>query len=97
MENKIERIKEWFKKPLSVVWFCVAISLFTLVAYHKPLFSYVVNNVESGFSGALIVISFVVLLLVFNFMFSWVKFILTSKSRLSKWLISCYTESNEWP
>ncbi|MBR5595139.1 MAG: sulfatase-like hydrolase/transferase [Alistipes sp.] len=70
MENKIERIKQWFKKPLGIVWFCVAISLFTLIAYHKPLFSYVINNVESGFSGVLIVISFVILLLVFNFMFA---------------------------
>ncbi len=70
MENKIESIKQWFKKPLSIVWFCMTISLFTLIAYHKPLFSYVIDNVESGFNGMMIVISFIVLLIAFNFMFA---------------------------
>lgn len=70
MENKIKVVKEWFKRPLSIVWFCAAISIFTLVAYHKPLFSYVVDNVESGLSGVVITISFALLILVFNFMFA---------------------------
>lgn len=68
MEEKIKRIKQWFNKPLSIVWFCMTISLFTLIAYHKPLFSYVVDNVECGFSGVMIVISFLVLLVAVNFM-----------------------------
>ena len=68
MENKVRIIKEWFKRPLSIVWFCAAISLFTLVAYHKPLFNYVSNNVESGLSGVVIIASFALLMLVLNFM-----------------------------
>ncbi len=70
MENKIKWVKEWFKKPLSIVWFCAIISIFTLVAYHKPLFGYVVDNVESGISGIVITVSFALLILVFNFMFA---------------------------
>lgn len=70
VKDKTESAKQWFNKPISVVWFCVAISLFTLVAYHKALFAYVIDNVEGGFSGFIIIISFVLLLFVFNFMFS---------------------------
>ena len=70
MENKIGAIKEWFQRPLSVVWFCGIISLFTLVAYHKPLFDYVTENVESGLSGVVITISFALLMLLFDFMFA---------------------------
>ena len=61
-------IKAWFKRPLSVVWFSAVVSLFTLIAYHKPLFGYVANNVEG--SGAVIITSFALLIIVFNFMFT---------------------------
>lgn len=70
MKNKIGAIKEWFQRPLSVVWFCGIISLFTLIAYHKPLFDYVTENVESGLSGVVITISFALLMLLFDFMFA---------------------------
>ena len=61
-------IKAWFKRPVSVVWFSAVVSLFTLIAYHKPLFGYVADNVEG--SGAVIIISFALLIIVFNFMFT---------------------------
>lgn len=67
MESKVNSIRRWFQKPLSVVLFSAVISLFTLVAYHKPLFGYVADNVEG--SGVLIITSFALLILVFNFMF----------------------------
>ena len=70
MENKIGVIREWFRKPLNIIWFCGIISLFTLVAYHKPLFAYVSSNVESGLNGVILTISFALLMLVFNFMFA---------------------------
>lgn len=66
--EKINVIKAWFKRPLSVVWFSAVVSLFTLIAYHKPLFGYVANNVEG--SGAVIITSFALLIIVFNFMFT---------------------------
>ena len=66
--EKISSVKAWFKRPLSVVWFSVVISLFTLVAYHKPLFDYVADNVES--SGTVIILSFALLIIVFDFMFA---------------------------
>ena len=66
--EKINVIKAWFKRPLSVVWFSAVVSLFTLIAYHKPLFGYVADNVEG--SGAVIIISFALLIIVFNFMFT---------------------------
>lgn len=64
--EKINVIKAWFKRPLSVAWFSAIVSLFTLIAYHKPLFDYVTDNVEG--SGVVIIISFALLILVFNFM-----------------------------
>ena len=66
--EKINVIKAWFKRPVSVVWFSAVVSLFTLIAYHKPLFGYVADNVEG--SGAVIIISFALLIIVFNFMFT---------------------------
>ena len=66
--EKINSIKAWFKRPLSAVWFSVVISLFTLVAYHRPLFDYVADNVEG--SGVVIILSFALLILVFDFMFA---------------------------
>lgn len=66
--EKINVIKAWFKRPLSVVWFSAVVSLFTLIAYHKPLFGYVADNVEG--SGAVIITSFALLIIVFNFMFT---------------------------
>lgn len=72
MERKadgvVASIKQRFAKPIGVVWFSMIISLFTLVAYHAPLFRYVGANVESFWSGAIIVASFVLLLIVVNFM-----------------------------
>lgn len=70
MENKIGVIKEWFRRPLNIVWFCATISLYTLIVYHKPLFNYVSNNVESLLNGFILMASFALLMLVFNFMFA---------------------------
>lgn len=66
--EKINSVKAWFKRPLSAVWFSVVISLFTLVAYHRPLFDYVADNVEG--SGVVIILSFALLIIVFDFMFA---------------------------
>lgn len=68
MEKKINCVKAWFKRPLGVVFFSAIIALFTLVAYHKPLFDYVADNVEG--SGVVIILSFALLILVFDFMFA---------------------------
>ena len=66
--EKINSVMAWFKRPLSAVWFSVVISLFTLVAYHRPLFDYVADNVEG--SGVVIILSFALLIIVFDFMFA---------------------------
>lgn len=62
----INNVKSWFQRPLSVVWFSLVVSLFTLVAYHKSLFGYVAENVEG--SGIVIIVSFALLIIVFDFM-----------------------------
>ena len=57
----------WWRRPISGVCFSLIVSLFTLLAYHKPLFEYVVANVESD-GGVVIVVSFALLIAVANFM-----------------------------
>ena len=66
MENKIKSILRRFEQPLGIVWFSIVISIFTLVAYHKPLFDYIADNVEG--SGVVIIASFALLIPIADFM-----------------------------
>ncbi|MBR5205651.1 MAG: phosphoethanolamine--lipid A transferase EptA [Alistipes sp.] len=66
----INRLKQIFahRDTTTITRYAVALSLFTLVAYHLPLARYVVGHVEAGFNGWVITISFAVLMLTVNFM-----------------------------
>ncbi len=48
--------------------YALILSLYTLVAYHLPLFRYVTESVEQGLNGAVITLSFALLMVVANFM-----------------------------
>ena len=43
-----------FKKTASIKTVSLAFSIFTLLAYHFPVFNYAANNVEGGLNGVLI-------------------------------------------
>ena len=56
------------KKVISITHISLILSLFTLFAYHYPLFKLVVNNVEGGFNSVIIVGGLAVIMLTLNFM-----------------------------
>ena len=58
------------KRNISVTTLSALLSLYTLIAYHKPLFEVVISNLEGGFNGFVITASFVVLILATNFLFA---------------------------
>ena len=62
------RSKTHFTKPLSITWFCLALSVATLILYHFPFFEYVVANVEGDFNGVLIFSTLAVAMLAANFL-----------------------------
>ncbi len=62
------RLRERLRRPLGITWYCALLSLFTTLAYHAPLMEVVCQNTQEGASGAVIVGSFVVLLVVVNFL-----------------------------
>ena len=57
------------KNKIKLTTFCVVLSLFTVLAYHKPFFSLVLENTEGGLNGALIFAGLGVLMLALNFFF----------------------------
>lgn len=56
-----------FKKKTSLTMVCIALSVFTMVAFHIPFFRLVLNNIEGGFNGVLITGGLGILMLVLNF------------------------------
>lgn len=63
----MEAIKKHFDKPVSARLMAAVLSLFTLVAYHYPLFRVVTENTDGGLNGALIVGGFALAMLAVNF------------------------------
>lgn len=55
------------RRKFSLAAVCAVLSAFTLAAFHIPFFTYVVNNVESGFNAVMIVAGLAVLMLAANF------------------------------
>ncbi len=62
-------IKSYLKSPVSLTIFSLLLSVFTVLAYHYPFFSAVINNTERDFNGTLITIGLVVLMLSLDFFF----------------------------
>lgn len=62
------RFRNRLSRPISVGCFALMLSLATLVLYHIPLFSYISENIESGFSGVLIFVSVATIMVAVNYM-----------------------------
>lgn len=56
------------KRETSAAVVAALLSLYTLVAFHYPFFSYVASNVEGGLNGVLIVGGLAVIMLALNFL-----------------------------
>lgn len=71
MENEVvgfrAKVKAWFAKPLNVMWMSLALSLYTLVAFHMPLFGAVVDTTSPGWNRIFLLFSGVMLIAAVNF------------------------------
>ena len=65
-------MKNLFRKSISLFAFSCIVSLATLLLYNIPFFNYVVNNTNEGIGGKLFLLaSLVVIMLVVNFMMTY--------------------------
>ena len=74
-----------FKREIKLTPLCAVISLFTLIAYHYPLFELVVNNIEGGINGVIITGGLAVLMLATNFMMSYI--VLYALRGVGRWIV----------
>ena len=74
-----------FKREIKLTPLCAVISLFTLIAYHYPLFELVVNNIEGGINGVIITGGLGVLMLATNFMMSYI--VLYALRGVGRWIV----------
>ena len=58
-----------FKQKRSITLISALLSIYTLLAYHYPLFKVIVENLEGGFNSIIITVGFAVLMLATNFFF----------------------------
>lgn len=58
-----------FKQKRSITLICALLSIYTLLAYHYPVFKVIVENLEGGFNSIIITVGFAVLMLATNFFF----------------------------
>ena len=57
-----------FKQKRSITLISALLSIYTLLAYHYPLFKVIVENLEGGFNSVIITVGFAVLMLATNFL-----------------------------
>ena len=68
-ESYKNRCVEYLNRTRGLAYVCALLSAYTLVAFHYPFFSYIVENVSRDFSGAWLVGSMVVIMLALNYLF----------------------------
>ena len=76
---------KFFMREIKLTPLCAVISLFTLLAYHYPLFELVVNNIEGGINGIIITGGLAVLMLATNFMMSYI--VLYALRGVGRWIV----------
>lgn len=59
----------FYREPRSLTTVSAILSLYTVIAFHFPAFKVVLDNIESGFNGALIFASVAILMLAVDFFF----------------------------
>lgn len=74
-----------FKQKRSITLISALLSLYTLLAYHYPLFKVIVENLEGGFNSVIITVGFAVLMLATNFLIYNLLLYLTRT--VGKWII----------
>ena len=62
------RVTEFINRKRSLAYVCSLLSIYTLVAFHYPFFSYVAENVNNDFNGTWIVFSLGVVMLALNYL-----------------------------
>lgn len=60
---------QFFKRKVSLAQVCGILSAFTLIAFHKPFFKCVYDNIAFDFNGVLIYVGLIVLMLAMNYFF----------------------------
>ena len=70
--NKLAGLKNRLKRPISLFAFSCIASIGTLLFYNLPFFNYALNNINAGVGGKIwIMASLVILMLVINFMMTY--------------------------
>ena len=59
---------KYFKEKASLTVYSLALTIYTLVAFHAPFFSHAVKLTEGGFNGAVIIGTAVLLLACLDFL-----------------------------
>lgn len=67
MNALIQKIVETLKEQ-KLTTFASILSLVNLVLFHAPFYQYVLNNIEPGFNGVVIVVSLVLIMFLANFL-----------------------------
>lgn len=62
------RVAEFLNLKRGLTYVCALLSIYTLLAFHYPFFSYVTENVSCNFGGIWIVVSLAILMPVLNFL-----------------------------
>ncbi len=75
-----------FKQKRSITLISAALSIYTLLAYHYPVFKVIVENLEGGFNSIIITVGFAVLMLATNFFFYNLLLYLTRT--VGKWIVA---------
>ncbi len=76
----------FIKQRISITTLSTILSIYTLAAYHYPLFKVVVDNIEGGINGIIITGGFAILMLAANFFFY--NLLLYLLRSIGKWLIA---------
>ena len=70
--NEITKMIKRLRKPISLFAFSCIVSIATLLLYNIPFFNYVVNNTNESVGGQIFLLaSLVVIMLVVNFMMTY--------------------------
>ncbi len=75
-----------FKQKRSITLISAALSIYTLLAYHYPVFKVIVENLEGGFNSIIITVGFAVLMLATNFFFY--NLLLYLARTVGKWIVA---------
>ena len=74
------------REPRSLTTVSAILSIYTVIAFHFPAFNAVLDNIESGFNGALIFASVAILMFAVDFFFYYL--VLYLGRTVGKWILA---------